>query len=69
MEEIVLVTGFHRTRTWASIVFNDVQTDAQLPLGVNVTNARGANVSWQVSNVRVQGVEQKYGPSGEVRRI
>ncbi len=69
MEEIVLVTGFHRSRSWTSSVFNDVQTDAQLYLGVNVTDAVGAGVNWQVSNVRVQGAVQNYGPSGGVRRI
>ncbi|KAI9445972.1 hypothetical protein H4582DRAFT_1783227, partial [Lactarius indigo] len=36
MEDIVLVTGCHRTRSWTNTAFNETQTNAQLSLGVEV---------------------------------
>ncbi|SRR6266702_132971 len=66
MEDIVLVTGCHRTRSWTNLAFNEVQAGAQLSLKVDVADALGANVHWGVSNVRIQGTVQNQGPSGEV---
>ncbi|KAH9032012.1 hypothetical protein EDB85DRAFT_1957234 [Lactarius pseudohatsudake] len=65
MEDIILVTGCHRTRSWTNIAFNEVQSGAQLSLKVDVADALGANVNWGVSNVRIQGAVHNQGPSGE----
>ena len=65
MEDIVLVTGCHRTRSWTNTTFNEVQTNTQLSLGVEV-GALGASVNWQVSNRHIQGAVLGHGPSGEV---
>lgn len=67
MEDIILVTGCHRTKSWTNIAFNEIQTDAQLSLQVNVTGTLGANVTWGVSNVHGQGPVHNQGPSGIVR--
>ncbi|KAH9038296.1 hypothetical protein EDB84DRAFT_1479590 [Lactarius hengduanensis] len=64
MEDIVLVTGCHRTRSWTNTAFNEVQTNARLSLGVEV-GASGASVNWRVSNLRIQGAVLGHGPNGE----
>ena len=67
MEDIILVTGCHRTTSWTNIAFNEVQAGAQLSLQVNVTDALGGNINWGISNVHVQGAVHNQGPSGKVR--
>ena len=66
MEDIVLVTGRHCTRSWSNITFNEVQADARFSLGVDV-GALGANINWRASSSRTQGAVLSHGPSGEVR--
>ena len=66
MEDIVLVTGCHRTRSWSNIAFNEVQTDAHFSLGVEVAGTLGASINWRASNLRIQGAVLSQGPSGEV---
>ncbi|KAH8999211.1 hypothetical protein EDB92DRAFT_942199 [Lactarius akahatsu] len=65
MEDIVLVTGCHRTRSWSNIAFNDIQTDARLSLGVEVAGTLGASVNWRVSSHRLQGAVLGHRPNGE----
>jgi hypothetical protein len=69
MEDIILVTGCHRTRSWTNIAFNEVQAGAQLSLEVDVADALGTSITWGASNVRSQGVVHNQGPSGRVRGI
>lgn len=66
MKEIILVTGFHRTRSWSNVTFNEVQADARFSLGVEVAGTVGASVNWQASNLRIRGAVTHQGPSGEV---
>ncbi|KAH9163724.1 hypothetical protein EDB89DRAFT_1859852 [Lactarius sanguifluus] len=66
MGDIILVTGYHRTRSWSNITFNEVQTDAQFSLGVDVAGAFGASVNWRASSLQIQGAVPNHGPSGEV---
>jgi hypothetical protein len=66
MEDIILVTGCHRTRSWTNIALNEVQAGAQLSLMVDVADASGANITW-ASNVRGEGVVHNEGPGGKVR--
>ncbi|KAH8998264.1 hypothetical protein EDB86DRAFT_825160 [Lactarius hatsudake] len=63
MEDIILVTGCHRTRSWTNTVFNEVQANARVSLGVEF-GAFDASVNWQVSNFRVQGAVHSRGPNG-----
>ncbi|KAF8263071.1 hypothetical protein EI94DRAFT_625954 [Lactarius quietus] len=64
MEDIILVTGCHRTRSWTNIAFNEAQADARLSLKVDVADASGANITWG-SNDQIQGAEHNQGPSGK----
>jgi hypothetical protein len=69
MEDIVLVTGCHRTRSWSIIAFNEVQADAHFSLGVEVAGAFGARIHWRASSLRAQGAMLSQGPSGEVGSV
>ena len=66
MEDIILVTGCHRTRSWSNIAFQGVEGDKQFSLGVNVAGALGASIKWKSSTVNVSGALHNQGPSGEV---
>ena len=64
MEDIILVTGCHRTKSWTNIAFNEAQAGT-LSLQVHVAGTLGGNINW--GNVRVQGAVHNQGPSGRVR--
>ena len=64
MEDIVLVTGCHRTRSRSNIVFYDSHDD-RVSLRVE-TPGPGTTVRWQVLSQRIQGTMLSHGPSGEV---
>jgi hypothetical protein len=66
MEDIVLVTGRHRTRSWTNIAFYEGQADAQVSFGVRVADDVSASVNWQVSRKNIQGAMLSQGPSGMV---
>jgi hypothetical protein len=66
MEDIVLVTGRHRTRTWTNVAFNEGQTDAKVTFGVHVANGVNIGVNWQVSRKNIQGAMISQGPNGAV---
>jgi hypothetical protein len=67
MEDITLVTGTHRTRSWTNVAFPGGQGDAQASFGAKVDH-RGdiVTVNWQFSHERNQGAVLNYGPGGEV---
>ena len=66
MEDIVLVTGCHRTRSWSNIAFYEGQANARVSFGVQVPGIYGTTVNWRVSSQHIQGAELSRGPSGEV---
>jgi hypothetical protein len=66
MEDIVLVTGRHRTRSWTNVAFNEGQTDAKVTFGVQVTDDVSVSVNWRVSRRNIQGAMLNQGPSGVV---
>jgi len=66
MEDIVLVTGRHRTRSRTNIAFYEGQAAAQVSFGVQVTGDVGAGINWQVSRRNIQGAMLSQGPSGVV---
>ena len=66
MEDIVLVTGTHRTRSCTNVAFLGGQRDAQASFGAKVDRC-GENVAinWKPSQNR--GAVLNFGPDGEVR--
>jgi len=66
MEDIVLVTGYHRTRSYTNVIFSESQDGAQVSLGVRVGGS-GVNVEWRSFGEQIGGVLVNRGPSGPVR--
>jgi hypothetical protein len=64
MNEIILVTGFHRTKSWVNAVFLESQ-DAQVSFAAKVVNT---NIDFQVSSEKVRGAVIQVGPQGKVCR-
>jgi hypothetical protein len=62
-EDIILVTGCHLARTWATIAFQE--KGEQIAFGVQVPGV--SNVAWQFTPEGAQGVAYNLGPSGQVR--
>ena len=69
MEDVVLVTGTHRTRSWTNVAFPGGQVDGLVSFGANVAT-RGAvvTVNWKFSHEYSRGAVLNYGPNGEVRQ-
>ena len=65
MEEIILVTGCDRTRSWANVAFLGDEYNAQATFGVRVSHDR---IEWQCLPEHVQGAVLHRGPDGTVRR-
>ncbi len=66
MEEIVLVTGCHRSRSWANVAFLENHTNAQVSFGVKVVRDPVISIKWQLSPWPVQEAVSNFGPEGEV---
>ncbi|KAI0298043.1 hypothetical protein B0F90DRAFT_1735852 [Multifurca ochricompacta] len=67
MEDIILVTGHHRARSWANVAFYESPPDARISFGVEVTSDPGTRIKWKFSRKRTQGAVFHWGPEGEVR--
>ncbi|KAF8268449.1 hypothetical protein EI94DRAFT_1148695 [Lactarius quietus] len=65
MEEILLVTGYHRTISSSNIVFYERQATARVAFDVQAPGYFGTAINWQVSSQHVQGAVVSHGPSGE----
>ncbi|KAF8272440.1 hypothetical protein EI94DRAFT_293928 [Lactarius quietus] len=64
MEDIVLLTGTDRTRSWANVAFLGGQADARVSFGVEAT---GTQINWLFSPERQTGeTVWNWGPSGDV---
>ena len=67
MEDIILVTGTHCSRSWTNVVFPGGQGDAQASFGAKVDHRGDAvAINWQFSHERSRGVVLNCGPDGEV---
>ena len=73
MDDIILVTGRHRTRSWTNIAFMESQGPVrrgpmQVSLGVHVSGSPSdrVGVDWKFPREPGQGVVLNMGPSGEV---
>jgi len=64
MEDITLVTGYHRSRCWASVTFLEGQVDSQATFKIKVEHspAVGANVKYHFSTRDVRGAICSWGP-------
>jgi hypothetical protein len=66
IEEIILVTGCDRTKSWANIAFLGNQADSQVSFGVRVKGP-DPGITFQFSLENAQGAVLRHGPEGEVR--
>ena len=64
MEEIVLVTGYHRTKSSANVAFLEHQGDAQVSFGGTRVAGREASIKWRFSPIR--GGMLNCGPDGNL---
>ena len=62
-EDIILVTGCHLARTWATIAFQE--KEEQVSFGVQTYGV--SNATWQFTRKGAKGVAYNLGPSGQVR--
>ncbi|KAF8264370.1 hypothetical protein EI94DRAFT_1703308 [Lactarius quietus] len=67
MEDIVLLTGTDRTKSWANVAFLGGQADARVSFGVEATHTEThTKINWQFSPERKTGATVWHrGPSGE----
>ena len=63
MEEIILVTGCHCTRSWANVTFLEDQAHAQASFGVKVADD---SINWQFPLGGAHGAVCSWGPGGKV---
>ena len=67
MEDIVLVTGIHCTRSCTNVAFPGGLEVAQASLGAKVDyNGDIVAINWEFSHERNRGVVLNHGPEGEV---
>jgi len=67
MEDIVLVTGTHRTRSCTNVAFPGGQDDAQVSIRAKVDQLGDTiAIDWQISEERNLGALLNYGPTGKV---
>jgi hypothetical protein len=63
MQDIVIITGHHRAKSWVNIAFSEGQRDAEVSFGVRASGNSRVNIERRL----VQGdAVLKLGPSGEV---
>lgn len=64
MEEIVLVTGRHLTKSWINVAFHQHQN-----AGVTFNTSVSDDCNVHLERVYVDGAEMKLGPTGRVRSL
>jgi len=69
MEEIILVTGFDRTKSWFNVAFSGGQVDARVSFGVNAVYGADSSINFQFSPEHIQGAVLNQGPEGRVRCV
>jgi hypothetical protein len=68
MEEIVLVTGCDRTRSWTNVAFLGNQVDAHVSFGAKV-EGHDTSINFQFSPENARGAVLRQGPEGTVRLL
>jgi hypothetical protein len=64
MEDIILVTGRHLTKSWVNVAFTQRRLDAGVSFDVQVSSHDQGHVSLEQQYVR--GGDLKLGPTGRV---
>ncbi|KAH9992240.1 hypothetical protein BJV74DRAFT_403429 [Russula compacta] len=64
MEEIVLVTGLHLTKSWATVAFFEGQSNAQASFGSRVVPGADVRINWRCLPGSVRGGMRSWGPEG-----
>jgi hypothetical protein len=67
MEDIILVTGYDRTKSWTNVAFLGGQKDAHASFGVKVVDARDTSNLIQFLRGHREGASMSLGPEGKVR--
>jgi hypothetical protein len=62
MEDLILVTGTSRARSWANAVFDDAQANGNVTLKVNLQNLGGINMTCGLRWENTHGVQCNWGP-------
>jgi hypothetical protein len=65
MEDIILVTGRHLTKSWVNVAFNQRRRDAGVSFDVQVSSHGKVSLEQQY----VHGGDLKLGPTGGVRLL
>jgi hypothetical protein len=68
MEDIILVTGCDRTRSWTNIAFLEGQVDAKGTYREKVVERADGSIEVRFSSGHVAGGVLSHGPQGKVRR-
>jgi hypothetical protein len=63
MEDIILVTGHHRARSWVNATFSDSQKGAKVSFGAQVLGESAVDLEWRDAR---NGGELRLGPRGSV---
>ena len=67
MEDIILVTGTHRSRSWTNVVFPGGEDCGQASFKVKVDHyGDTVDINWQVSHEYNEGAVLNCGPNGMV---
>ena len=67
MEDIILVTGTHRSRSWTNVVFPGGEEGGQASFGAKVVHYDDTvAINWQVSQEHNRGAVLNFGPNGMV---
>ncbi len=69
MEEVVLVTGLHLTRSWGNVAFFEGQVNGQASLGVEVVHGPEVSIKWKFSPGSIRGGVRSSCPGGKVRHF
>ena len=68
MQEIILVTGCDRARSWTNVAFLGDQVDAKVSFGVNVeVEGPDTSINFQFAPENARGAVLRLGPQGRVR--
>ena len=59
MEEIILVTGCDRTKSWTNVTFLGNNVDARVSFGVNAVDGPNSSITFQFSPEKVRGAKPR----------
>jgi len=66
MEELILITGCDRTKSWTNVCFLGNNVDARVSFGMNAAGSPNPSINFQLSPANVRGAVVNRGPEGTV---